>query len=456
MSEHFSDFLLPDPLLRGVDKVGWQRPTPVQVQVIPPAMAGRDLLVSAATGSGKTGAFLLPMMQRFSDQPAPRTGTRGLVLVPTRELARQVRDHFLALGSYTRLTVAVITGGEHRGHQVADLRRNPDLLIATPGRLLEHVDTGEADFSDLEVLVLDEADRMLDLGFQDPVQAIIAACSPQRQSLLFSATLRHRRLSAVTDPLLREPQVIVVDPPREAPADISHQILLSDDKDHKHRQLAWLLRHDDFAKALVFTNTREHAVETGAFLATEQVRAGVLHGELDQRERKRVMGLLARDDIDVLVATDVAARGLDLPGVQLVINLDVPRNGNEYLHRTGRTGRTGRAGEPGIAITLVAGPDWNRMESIQRYLGFEAETRVIDGVEARIRGPASKSTKPRTKPKDKPRQPAKGASGETRAPKPKNRLRDRKNIGKRRKPSSQQHAPGTEAGFEPPKRRGTS
>jgi superfamily II DNA/RNA helicase len=227
--------------------------------------------------------------------------------------------------------------------------------------------------------------------------------------------------------------------------------------EHKQRQLLWLLRHEDYAKALVFTNTRERAVQIGGFLQGEQVRAGILHGELDQRERKRVMGLLQRGEISVLVATDVAARGLDLPGMQRVINLDIPRSGDEYLHRTGRTGR---AGEPGTAISLVAGPDWNRMESIQRYLGLTIETRTIDGLEARFRGPV-KSKKPRAKPSGAKTPSAKRGAGRTQppaddAPKPKNRLRDRKNIGKRRKPTSSTNAGATqEAGLAPPKRRDT-
>jgi ATP-dependent RNA helicase SrmB len=186
MTTGFSDFLLPDELLRGLQQVGFSEPTPVQAQVIPPAMEGADLLVSAATGSGKTAAFLLPMLQRFADRPSPRGGTRGLVLVPTRELARQVHTEFLRLGSYTRLGAGVITGGERKSHQVATLRKNPEIIIATPGRLLEHLGDGEADLGDLEVLVLDEADRMLDMGFIQEVVDIIGhagrsvspCCSP--------------------------------------------------------------------------------------------------------------------------------------------------------------------------------------------------------------------------------------------------------------------------------------
>ncbi|TVQ87902.1 MAG: DEAD/DEAH box helicase [Chromatiaceae bacterium] len=442
MTQAFADLLLPEPLLRGIAKAGWTQPTPVQAQAIPAALAGADLLVSAATGSGKTGAFLLPMMQRFVDQPAPRAGTRGLILTPTRELARQILAHFHAIGSYTRLQAAVILGGEHRGHQVADLRRNPDLLIATPGRLLEHLANGAADLSDLEVLVLDEADRMLDLGLAADVLAIIAASNPARQSLLFSATLHHHGLRPVTERLLRDPRLIRVDPERTTPPAITHQALLSDDPEHKTRQCLWLLQHEAAAKVLVFTNTRTRAAALGGHLMAAQVRTAVLHGELEQPERRRVVDLFRRGQVRVLVATEVAARGLDLPGCELVINFEVPRTGDAYLHRAGRTGR---AGAPGVAIALVGPQEWNRMESIVRYLRLELSWRRIAGLEARFQGP-----QPRRRAR-----PAPNRSGVTaRANRPKERLRERKNIGKRRQPSVQ--APpggGSTAGLTPPRRR---
>lgn len=441
MNAHFSEFLLPDALMRGLASEGYETPTQVQAQVIPLAMDGLDLLVSAATGSGKTAAFLLPIMQRCLDAPAHRSGTRALILVPTRELARQIFIHFMKIGSYTRLTAAPITGGDSKAHQIAALRKNPDLLIATPGRLLELLELRQADLSDLEILVLDEADRMLDMGFADDVLAIIRCSNPARQSLLFSATLHHRGLTRIMDPLLRAPQVLEVNPVREQHPDIAHQLLLSDGLAHKEEQLLWLLQHEAFEKALVFTNTRDGAVALTNRLMGKGQRTAVLHGELDQRERNRIMGLMHSGRVNVLIATDLAARGLDVPGVQLVINFDLPRSGDDYLHRTGRTGR---AGERGVAISLVGPPEWNRMESIARYLNLEFTRRAIEGLKAAFKGPskakgpgkgaADRKTKPTVKPKSEP----------------KNRVRDRKNIGKRRQPSS---AVTVEAGNSPPPRR---
>jgi superfamily II DNA/RNA helicase len=442
----FDDLDLEMPLLRGIAKAGFARPTPVQGRVIPAALQGRDLLVGAATGTGKTVAFLLPVMQRLLERRAPNAATRALVLTPTRELARQVRDHFLAVGSYTRLTADVITGGEPRGRQVAALRRNPDILIATPGRLLEHIESGEAELGDLECLVLDEADRMLDMGFADEVLAILGHCPPERQSLLFSATLEQRGLDDLTRQLLRDPETILVDRPREPHPDITHQVLLSDDPDHKREQLLWLLRREPEERTLVFVNTRERAERLGNWLQAQQQRCAVLHGELEQHERRRVMGLFRQGRVAVLIATDVAARGLDVPEVRRVINCDVPRSGDDYLHRSGRTGR---AGTQGVAITMVSAPEWNRMDGIRRYLGLRAERRVIEGLKARFKGAPS-----RAKPGRKQRGPTNGSGRSVKpakaAAKPKQRLRDRKNIGKRRRPSS---ATGIDAGHEPPKRR---
>ncbi len=489
----FDDLDLTEPLLRGLTKAGFDTPTPVQQQVIPPAMQRLDLLVSAATGSGKTVAFLLPIMQHLLDQRAIHDSPRVLILVPTRELARQIHTHFMDIGSYTRLTAEVITGGENRGHQVSALRRNPDILVATPGRILEHLETGEAELGDLEHLVLDEADRMLDMGFAEQVFAILGHCRRERQSLLFSATLQQRGLTGLAEQLLREPRTIIVDAAREPHPDITHQILLSDEPEHKRDQLLWLLRDAPTAqtvdspaeqasgstpgpapdpairpapdqpterapgqaiterrdKTLVFVNTRERADLLGNWLVGQQQRCAVLHGDLDQRERKRVMGLFRSGSVDVLIATDVAARGLDIPGVQRVINFDVPRSGDDYLHRTGRTGR---AGEQGIAISLVGASEWNRMEGIQRYLRLDVKQRAIKGLEARFKGAPT-----RAKPgKKKSAASARAKPDSKTAPKSKQRLRDRKNVGKRRAPTTPSNTePGKPAGLEPPKRRGS-
>jgi ATP-dependent RNA helicase SrmB len=441
--ETFDDIDLPEPLLRGLAKAGLTTPTRVQQQVIPAVLSGADLLVSAATGSGKTLAFLLPIMQQLLDRRVAQNSPRVLVLVPTRELARQIQTHFMAVGSYTRLTVEVITGGENRGHQISRLRRNPDLLIATPGRLVEHLEIGEAELDELQYLVLDEADRMLDMGFAEQVLAILGHCRRERQSLLFSATLQQRGLDDLAAHLLRQPRTLIMDVVRAPHPDIRHQLLLSDAFEHKRQQLHWLLCNEPADKTLVFVNKRERAEQLGNWLIGQQQRCAVLHGELDQPERKRVMRLFRDGRVSVLIATDLAARGLDVPGVQRVVNFDVPRAGEDYLHRSGRTGR---AGEQGTAVTLVAAPEWNRMQGIQRYLHLDIQQRVID------EWPAHFSGAPRRSKSRKRQQGAmvKSKLAKQAQAKPKDRLRDRKNIGKRRKPSSR---PGIESGFEPPKRR---
>ncbi|WP_295878315.1 DEAD/DEAH box helicase [uncultured Thiohalocapsa sp.] len=447
----FASLDLAEPLQRGIAKAGFAAPTPVQAAVIPAALEGRDLMAAAATGSGKTAAFLLPVMQRLLESPAPRAGTRALVLVPTRELAYQVLDHFHAVGSYTRLTAAAIVGGDPRNHQVNALRRNPEILIATPGRIREHLETGEADLTDLAFLVLDEADRMLDMGLVEDVLAIIDQAPATRQSMLFSATLHRRGVPEMAQHLLREPLSITLDHHRNAHPDIDHQVILGDDAAHKARLLHRLLSEADYDRALVFTNTRAGAEQAAARLADLDIRCAVLHGELDQRERKRVMGLFRDGSVAVLVASDVAARGLDVPGVELVVNLDVPRSGDDYLHRSGRTGRAGRRG---LTMSLVSAPEWNRMEGIGRYLGLELESRVLPGLEARFQG-APRRRKPAKKTAAGRKHHATAAKPKGKAAaKPKLRERDRKNIGKRRQPSAKAvPGQGVEAGFEPPKRR---
>ncbi|MFE8034555.1 DEAD/DEAH box helicase [Thiohalocapsa marina] len=439
----FDHLDLTEPLLRGLARAGLETPTPVQQQVVPAALDGADLLVSAVTGSGKTLAFLLPMLQRLMQEPGSATAVRGLILTPTRELARQVHAHFMRVGSYTRLTATVIIGGEKRALQTALLRRNPDILIATPGRLLEHLDSGEADLGELQCLVLDEADRMLDMGFADEVVSILARCPAERQSMLFSATLQQPGLDTLARRLLRDPQTLCVDPGREPHPDIHHQLLFSDEPEHKRRQLQWLLDNEPADKTLVFVNTRERAEQIGDWLSGQGERCAVLHGDLDQRERNRVMGLFLHGTVGVLVATDVAARGLDVPGVGRVINLDVPRCGDDYLHRTGRTGRAGQAG---LAVTLVSGPEWNRMQGIQRFLRLSVQPRRIPGLEASFNGAAKRPSRSGAAAKAR-RQKAPSKPAGTKPPKTKDRLRDRKNIGKRRKPSS-------EAGLAPPRRKG--
>lgn len=442
-----SSFPLHPRLLQTLDTLGLNQATPIQQQAIPLALEGRDLIASAETGSGKTFAYLLPTLNRLLNSQAPDGGTRMLILAPTRELAQQILKQARKLIDGTRLQIALISGGESFKFQRAMFRKNPEIVVATPGRLLEHLEQDTPDFADLEVLILDEADRMLDMGFSEDVLRITGQCNRARQTLLFSATLSHRGLKGMADELLRDPAIVSLNRVRDRHASISQQIIPADDRIHKQALLAWLLQHEAFDKALVFTNTRRQADALGPELRKRGVRAGVLHGEMSQDERNRMMGLLRQGAVRILVATDVAARGLDIKGVDLVVNFDMARSGKDYVHRIGRTGR---AGKPGLAISLISHQEWNLMTGIERYLKHEFERRTIRELAGKYRGPEKlkRSGKAAGGKKRSAADNDKAGKGGTR--KPKQRLRDRKNIGKRRKPSSNRAEDSArEAGHKP-------
>ncbi len=441
----FSEFDLDRRLLKAVDKLGFQQPTPVQQATIPQVMACKDLLVSSETGSGKTAAFLLPALHRLLARSAPDSGSRMLILLPTRELARQLAKHFRQLAEFTHLQFALICGGETFKFQRALFRKNPEVIIATPGRLLEHIEQGTPDFSDLEILILDEADRMLDMGLSEDVLKIVSGCNTDRQTLLFSATLNHRGLSKMMAGMLREPEIIRLNSVREQHRHIRQQIIVADDSRHKGRLTAWLLAHESFDKALVFTNTRLQADKLGGFLRGKGLRVGVLHGEMAQEDRNRIMQLLRQGAIHVLVATDVAARGLDIKGVDLVINFDMARSGKEHVHRIGRTGR---AGEEGLAICLISPPEWNLMAGIGRYLRIDFERRTIDSLLGKYKGPHKTKSSGKAAGRKKG-----GQKKREKGVKAKQRHRDRKNIGKRRKPTVKIEEKPTPSGFRPLMRR---
>lgn len=404
----------------GLEALGFEQPTAVQQLVVPAALSGRDLRITAETGSGKTLAYLLPALQRMISTPVPRgAGALAVVLVPTRELARQVLKQARDLMEKTSLSAQAITGGADFKYQRALLRKNPELIIATPGRLLEHCRLGSADLTAAQTLVLDEADRMLDLGFRDDVLAVAAFFPPRRQVILLSATLKHRGLATVTRDLLRDPLTIALDEVRRPHSRIHHQRILADGPEHKDRLLRALLDQGGFRRALVFANKRLTAQRLAGLLQHHGVRAGCLHGELSTEERKHVLAQLRDNKLDVLCASDVAARGLDLPEIDLVINYDLPHSGDDYLHRTGRTGR---AGADGLAVSLVAANEWNLMISIQRYLRTDFEPRALPDLKARYCGP--KKTKSSGK--------AAGPSKKRRKPeeKRKSRVRNQKEKGK--------------------------
>lgn len=378
----FSELQLSEKLLKSVDKIGFTEPTPVQAQAIPLALAGRDLLVNAATGSGKTAAFLLPILQRMITQPPPREGTRALVIVPTRELARQIGKECQLLGSYCGLRVGVITGGQELKVQRALLRKDPEIVIATPGRILELAKEGSALLRSLEVLVLDEADRLFEMGFVEDVLAIVELCNEDRQTLLFSATLPAgvRRLMQV----LNEPERVTINKGREQHELIRQQYILADDVKHKEKLLLWLLEHETFERALVFTNTRDQATHLSGVMRYRGQRAGYLHGEVKQDVRNSTIAAFRDGKFNVLIASDVASRGLDVKGIDLVINFDMARKGDDYVHRIGRTGRAGREG---LAISLIAPSEWNLRASVERYLNLNMELRRIKEVPGTYKGP---------------------------------------------------------------------
>jgi len=430
----FAQLALDKALQDAIAKMGFSQPTPVQQHAITPALAGKDLLVSAETGSGKTAAFLLPTFQNLLNKPTSLFGTRALILTPTRELASQIYQQCLQLAEFTGLKIGLITGGEDFKQQQGVLRRNADVIIATPGRLQEQIRQQSSDFTHLEVLILDEADRMLDMGFSDDVLAIAGRCNPDRQTLLFSATLTHYGVIKIADRILKQHQVIALNTLHDGHSNIEQQIVLADDDDHKQRLLAWLLLNDTYDKALVFTNTRNKAIGLENPLRNQGLRVGVLHGEMEHYERKRVMNLFRDGIVNILVSTDLAARGLDVKGINLVVNLDVPRNGIDYIHRIGRTGR---ADEQGVAIALVKSTEWNLMSGIQRFLKQAFTPRTIKELQGSYTGPkkvksSGKAVGAKKKKDEQIKKPA---------VKVKIRHRDKKNIGKRRVPSAKPDTP---------------
>ena len=380
----FADLNLHERLIRALGELEITTPTPVQASAIPEALAGHDLRVVARTGSGKTAAFMLPMLHQLMQHSRPRTDTRALILLPTRELAQQTLKQVEALGRYTFIKAELVTGGEDFKVQAAKMRKNPEILIGTPGRLIEHLEAGNLRLQDLEMLVLDESDRMLDMGFSDDVLRLAAECRAERQTLLFSATSGGNAMEKMVASTLREPKSLMLDSVRDLNESVVQQVITADDVKHKERLVQWLLANETYDKAVVFTNTREQADRMGGVLVASNLKVFVLHGEKDQKDRKLAMDRLKAGAVKVLVATDVAARGIHVDGLDLVINFDMPRSGDEYVHRIGRTGRVGGAG---TAISLIAAHEWNLMAGIQRYLRQNFEYRLIEALKGNFLGP---------------------------------------------------------------------
>ncbi len=379
----FSDLSLHPRLLKAIDALAFDTPTAVQQRAIPAIREGADVLVAAKTGGGKTAAFMLPMLERFLAEDKPRSSTRGLILLPTRELAIQTQKNFEKLAQFTHIKCGLIMGGEAFKYQVADIRKNPEVIIATPGRLVEHIEKGHMDFTDIEVLVLDEADRMLDMGFAEDMHTIATQCNKERQTLLFSATLKHLGVSEVSQ-TMKSPIKLEIDRITDGHSHITQQRILTDDDKHKTAVVAALVAQENPHRAIVFCKTREQCQTVANILKYKKLKAQYIHGELSQSERKQVLSQFKDGKLQVIVATDIAARGLDVEDLDLVINYTVAHSGDDHVHRIGRTGRAGKKGK---AVTLVSASDWNLMAGIERYLKIRLENRKIEGLEAKYTGP---------------------------------------------------------------------
>jgi len=378
MSIKFADLNLDKNILSAVRSEGYESPTPIQAQAIPFALEGRDIMASAQTGSGKTAAFLLPTLQRLTKRSEkPGKGPRALVLTPTRELAAQVEKNALAYAKNMRWfrTVSIV-GGASFGYQTRALSKPVDLIVATPGRLMDLMQSGKVDFDRLEVLILDEADRMLDMGFIDDIETIVEATPTDRQTLLFSATW-DGAVGKLARKLTKNPEVVEVERVDDQ-GKIEEQLLYCDDMRHKNRLLDHILRDANIDQCVIFTSTKAMTEVIADDLYEKGFAANCLHGDMPQGWRNRTLMDLRKGRCKILVATDVAARGIDVPTITHVINYDLPKQAEDYVHRIGRTGRAGRTG---IAITFAEVNEYVKVHKIEKYIDRKLNEVTVEGME---------------------------------------------------------------------------
>jgi ATP-dependent RNA helicase RhlE len=377
----FASLGLADDLVRAVTEHGYTTPTPIQTQAIPAVLAGGDLLAGAQTGTGKTAGFVLPLLQRlaYRTTKGPASGrppVRALILTPTRELAAQVEESVRIYGKHTRLASMVMFGGVSINPQIQRLRSRVDILVATPGRLLDHVGQKTLDLSGVEILVLDEADRMLDMGFIRDIRKILALLPKQRQNLLFSATFSDE-IKSLADSLLNAPTLIEV-ARRNATADTIAQRVYHVDRDRKRQVLAHLIKTNNWHQVLVFTRTKHGANRLAEQLGKDGIPALAIHGNKSQGARTRALSEFKSGELPVLVATDIAARGIDISELPHVINFELPNVAEDYVHRIGRTGRAGAEGE---AISLVCVDEFEYLKGIERLIKRQFAKEVVPGFE---------------------------------------------------------------------------
>jgi superfamily II DNA/RNA helicase len=374
----FAELLLSPPILKAVAACGYTSPTPVQEQAIPLALAGHDLIGTAQTGTGKTAAFVLPALQLLSKPPANHSkGPRVLVLTPTRELANQVTDAVRIYGKFMRIRHGAILGGMPYREQLKLLSQPVDIIVATPGRLIDHLERGRMNLSRLELLVLDEADRMLDMGFSEDVDKIAAMAPAERQTMMFTATMDDA-MAKLAKRLLREPVRIEITGKKMTLDQIEQRLHVADNLQHKHRMLQRLISDTELTMAIIFSATKRDAESMAQDLASQGHSAIALHGDMTQGARNRAIAAMRRGKVRLLVATDVAARGLDVSGISHVINFDLPKCAEDYVHRIGRTGR---AGASGIAVSFASLNDLSYLQRIERFIGQSLPQHVIPGLE---------------------------------------------------------------------------
>ncbi|TWT35079.1 ATP-dependent RNA helicase RhlE [Thalassoglobus neptunius] len=364
----FEELNLIPPVQRALADENYKNPTPIQAQTIPPAIAGKDVLGCAQTGTGKTASFALPILNMLGKRNRKATPNRpsALILAPTRELAIQIGDSCSKYGRHLRLRHALIYGGVGQRQQVRSLKRGVHILVATPGRLLDLMNQGHIELDQLEVFVLDEADRMMDMGFLPDLKRIIKQLPEQRQSLFFSATLSPK-ITELSNSLLRDPINVNVTPETTSVEKIAQQVLFVEKRD-KLKTLQKILAGENVGQTLVFTKTKRQANSVAEELMDDGIRATAIHGNKSQNARQKALDAFRRKRVDVLVATDVAARGIDITGITHVINFDLPMEAENYVHRIGRTGR---AGAEGIALTFCSGQEFRELRGIERLIGQE-------------------------------------------------------------------------------------
>lgn len=382
----FAELNLHEYLLKALTQCGYEKPTPIQAQAIPLVMAGKDIIASAQTGTGKTAAFLLPALHNILTKGAKHKQPKILVLTPTRELAQQIEKAAQDYSRCIRLSAVSLVGGMPYPQQIRALNRPLDLVIATPGRLMDHLERNRIDLTSIDVLVLDEADRMLDMGFIDDVQHIASLCNRNRQTLLFSATIDNK-MEKFANTLLKEPARIKVEVERTNNRQIEQSIYMTDGIQHKSAILSHILQQEPIFKGIIFTATKSAADELADTLYDQGIKAAAMHGDMKQSRRIKTLEQLRNGRLQLIVATDVAARGIDINNISHVINFDLPKFAEDYVHRIGRTGRAGQSGK---AITFVAFNERSHLQKIEKYIGQSILPSVVEGLEPKTKVSADK------------------------------------------------------------------